>query len=175
MGLTRPLPGEYAEGYAPYLASAPEGDALALLKSQIGEVTALYAGLSDTQGAHRYAPEKWSLKDLLQHLSDAERIFAYRCLRIGRGDATPLPGFDENAFALSAKADERAVRDLLADFCAARLSTIELFRSLSDEAWAQQGTSNGRDLTARCIPYICLGHTAHHLAVIQERYLPGVK
>jgi DinB superfamily len=175
MGLSRPLPGEYAEGYAPYLAGAPEGDALALLKAQLDEVKALYAGLSEAQGGYRYAPGKWSLKDLLQHLGDAERIFAYRCLRIGRGDATPLPGFEEDAFAAAASADRRSVADLVADFAAARMSTWELCRSLPDEAWGQQGTSNGRNLTARCIPYICLGHTAHHLAVIRERYLPGLK
>lgn len=175
MGLTRPLPGEYAEGYAPYLAAAPEGDPLALLQFQTGEVTARFAGLSEAQGAYRYAPGKWSLKDLLQHLSDAERIFAYRCLRIGRGDATPLPGFDENAFAASAGADEHSLVDLLADFQAARQSSLTLFEGLGDRAWDQRGTSNGRELTARCIPYICLGHAAHHLGVIRERYLPGLK
>ena len=175
MGLTRPLPGEYTEGYAVYLATAPEGDALALLKCQHGEVTSLYQGLSERQSAYRYAPGKWSLKDLLQHLSDAERIFAYRCLRIGRGDATPLPGWEEDDYALAAKADSRTTADLLADFRAARLASLQLFRSLSDAAWMQQGTSNERNLTARCVPYICLGHAAHHLGVIRERYLPGVK
>ena len=175
MGLTRPLPGEYAEGYAPYLAAAPEGDPLALLHSQMGEVTALFAGLAEAQGAYRYAPGKWSLKDLLQHLSDAERIFAYRCLRIGRGDATPLPGFDENVFAASAGADERSQVDLVADFQAARQSSLTLFEGFGDKAWDHRGTSNGRALTARCIPYICLGHAAHHLGIIRERYLPGLK
>ena len=102
MNLRRPLPGEYAEGYAPYIAAAGEGDVLALLQGQMGEVAALFAGLSETQGAFRYAPGKWSLKDLLLHLSDAERIFAYRCLRIGRGDATPMPGFEEELVGLSA-------------------------------------------------------------------------
>jgi uncharacterized protein (TIGR03083 family) len=175
MGLSRPLPGEYAEGYAPYLAAAPEGDPLALLRTQMEEVAALYSGLSEAQGAYRYAPGKWSLKDLLQHLSDSERIFAYRCLRIGRGDATPLPGFDENDFAAAASADGRSLADLLADFTAARQASLELFRSLPDAAWGQQGTSNGRNLTARCIPYICMGHVAHHVAVIRERYLPEAK
>ena len=175
MGLTRPLPSEYAEGLAPYLAKAPDGDPLVLLRAQMDEVAALYAGLSEAQGGYRYAPGKWSLKDLLQHLSDAERIFAYRCLRIGRGDATPLPGWEEDDYALAAKADTRATADLLTDFQAARLASLQLFRSLSDAAWVQQGTSNGRSLTARCVPYICLGHAAHHLAVIWERYLPGVK
>jgi|ERR1035438_7203477 hypothetical protein len=174
MGLTRPQPGEYAEGYAPYLAAAPEGDPLDHLLVQLGEVTALYGGLTEAQGTHRYAPGKWSLKDLLQHLSDAERIFAYRCLRIGRGDATPLPGFEEDAFAAAAQADARSLSALLAEFHAVRGASLELFRSLPDAAWAQQGTTNGRPLTARCIPYIALGHAAHHLGIIRERYLPGL-
>jgi uncharacterized damage-inducible protein DinB len=175
MSLTRPHPGEYAEGYAPYLAATSEGEPMALLQAQLGDVERLYGGLSEAQGSYRYEPGKWSLKDLLQHLSDAERIFAYRCLRIGRGDATPLAGFDENAFAISASADERTLADLVADFRAARQASLELFRSLPDAAWAQQGTSNGRALTARCVPFICMGHVAHHLAVIRERYLPRLK
>jgi uncharacterized damage-inducible protein DinB len=175
MGLSRPLPGDYSDGLAPYIAEAPDGDVLALLKAQLGEVVPLYEGLSEVQAAYRYAPGKWSLKDLLQHLSDAERIFAYRCLRIGRGDATPLPGWEENDYALAAKADERATAELLADFQATRLASLELFRSLPDAAWARKGTSNGRTLCARTLPFVCLGHAAHHLAVIRERYLSGLK
>jgi hypothetical protein len=175
MGLTRPLPGEYPEAYAPYIAAADEGDISASLQSQMGEVTALFAGLSEAQGGFRYAPGKWSLKDLLQHLSDAERIFAYRCLRIGRGDATPLPGFDEETYAVAAKADAHPVADLLADWRAARSASLALFRSLPEAAWDHQGTTNGRAITVRCLPFICAGHTAHHLAVIRERYLPALK
>lgn len=175
MGLTRPLPGEYPEAYAPYIAAAGEGEISASLQSQMGEVTALFAGLSEAQGGFRYAPGKWSLKDLLQHLSDAERIFTYRCLRIGRGDATPLPGFDEETYAVAAKADAHSVADLLADWRAARSASLALFRSLPEAAWDHQGTTNGRAITARCIPFICAGHTAHHLAVIRERYLPALK
>ena len=175
MGLTRPLPGEYAEAYAPYLAAAPEGNGLALLQVQLGDVIDLYSRFSEAQGAYRYAPAKWSLKDLLQHLSDAELIFAYRCLRIGRGDATPLAGFEEEAYAAAAGADEHPMADLLADFRATRTASLTLFRGLPDSAWGQQGTTNGRVITARCIPFICAGHTAHHLAVIRERYLPALK
>jgi hypothetical protein len=175
MSLTRPLPGEYAEGYATYIAEAGEGDVLALLQGQMGEVAALFAGLSETQGAFRYAPGKWSLKDLLQHLSDAERIFTYRCLRIGRGDTTPMPGFDEDPYAVAAQADARTVADLLTDFRAVRMASLTLFRSLPDGAWGNQGTTANRAITARCIPYIVLGHAAHHLAVIRERYLPALK
>ncbi len=105
MSLSRPLPGEFDPAYGAYLAEAPEGDVLALLEAQGREIQALYGGLGKGQGNHRYAPGKWSLKDLLLHLTDAERIFAYRCLRIGRGDETPLPGFDEEAFATAGQAD----------------------------------------------------------------------
>jgi len=175
MSLNRPLPGEYAEGYAPYIAEAGDGDVLALLQGQMSEVAALFAGLSETQGAFRYAPGKWSLKDLLLHLSDAERIFAYRCLRVGRGDATPLAGWEEDDYAAAAQADAHTVADLLADWRAARSASLTLFRSLPDSAWGNQGTTNGRPITARCLPYICAGHAAHHLAVIRERYLPALK
>jgi len=175
MSLIRPLPGEYAEGFAPYIAEAPEGDVLALLQAQVEEVGALFGGLSEAQGAHAYAPGKWSLKTLIQHLSDGERIFAYRCLRIGRGDATPLPGFDEDVYAAAAGADAHRVADLLEDFRATRRASLSLFRSLPESAWPLKGISNGKVLSARSLPYICLGHTAHHLAVVRERYLPGLK
>lgn len=175
MGLTRPHLVEYAEGYAHYLNAAPEGDALKLLEAQAAELGKVFAGMSEAQASFRYAPGKWSLKDLIQHLSDAERIFAYRCLRIARGDSTPLAGFEENDYVVAARADEHSLADLVADFHAAREASLALFRSLSDSAWIQQGTTNGRTITARCIPYICLGHAAHHLDIIRERYLPGLK
>ena len=175
MSLSAPLATEYDAGLSKYLAGAPAGDVLALLAEQSAEVAALFGGLTEAQAAYRYAVGKWSLKDLLQHLTDVERIFAYRCLRIGRGDTTPQPGFDDNAFAAVAQADDRPGSALLADFQAARASSIELFRSLPEEAWLRPGSSNGRALTARCIPYFALGHAAHHLAVARERDLPGLQ
>lgn len=175
MSLSRPLPGEYAEAYAPYFADAGDGDVLAQFQTQTEEVVALFAGLSETQAAFRYAPGKWSLKDLLQHLCDSDRIFAYRCLCVGRGDTTPLPGFDENAYTAAAHADARTMAELVADWRAARGASLALFRSLSDAAWMNRGTTNGRAITTRCIPYICAGHVAHHVAVIRERYLPVLK
>jgi len=174
MGLRKPLPSEYGEAYAQYLVPAPEGEPLALLRIQLEAVTALFGPLAETQGADRYAPGKWSLKDLLQHLGDSERIFAYRCLRIGRGDATPLPGFEEDDYAASAKADSRSVADLLADFSATREASLTLFKGLPDSAWGLQGVTSGKVITARCIPFICIGHGDHHLKVIRERYLPGL-
>ena len=175
MGLTFPLPGEYAEAYAPYVAAAGDGDVLMRLQEQGSEIALLFGNLTEVQGAFRYAEGKWSLKDLLQHLSDAERIFAYRCLRIGRGDATPLPGFDEDTYAAAAEADNRSMADLLADWWAARAASLTLFRGLPEGAWERQGTASGRLITAKCLPFICAGHTAHHLAVVRERYLPSLK
>ena len=175
MSLSRPLPGEFDPAYGAYLAEAPEGDVLALLEAQGREIQALYGGLGKGQGNHRYAPGKWSLKDLLLHLTDAERIFAYRCLRIGRGDETPLPGFDEEAFATAGQADARTVGDLLGEFLAVRQASLTLFRGLPPEAWTRRGTTNGRVITARCVPFLCLGHAAHHLAVIRERYASALK
>lgn len=175
MSLTHPPTGEYAEHFAHYISEAGDGDILARLDGQIEEISSIYEGLTEARGAFRYAPGKWTLKDLLQHLSDAERIFAYRCLRIGRGDTTPLPGFDEDLYAAAAHADGHTVADLLNDWRAARVASLTLFRSLTPEDWLRQGTSSGRTLSARCIPYICAGHTAHHLAVIRGRYLSALK
>jgi uncharacterized damage-inducible protein DinB len=175
MGLRKPSAEEYPSAYAPYVAAAEDGDGVALLRAQLKEVTELFGGLTESQSTFRYAPGKWSLKDLLLHLSDAERIFAYRCLRFGRGDGTPLAGFDEDAYAAAADAEHQALTDLLTDWQATRAALISLCQGLPDAAWNHRGVSNGKELTARCLPYICLGHTAHHLAVIRERYLPALK
>lgn len=175
MSLRMPLPGEYADHFAPYLSEAGDGDVLLRLEAQLDEVASLFKDVPEAQGGFRYAPGKWSLKDLVQHLSDAERIFAYRSLRIGRGDTTPLPGFDEDSYAAAAHADARPLAELLTDWQAARRASLALFRSLSPADWLRQGTSSNHSLTARCIPYICAGHTAHHLAVIRGRYLSALK
>lgn len=172
MSLHRPVPGEYAPSYTPYVAAVPEGDVLVFLQVQFDEVSALFSNLSEAEGAFRYAPGKWTLKDLLQHLADAERVFSYRALRIGRGDTTPLSGYEENAYAAAAHAERRSMADLLSEWQAVRAGSLSLFRSLPDHAWANAGTANGVSVTERCFPYFCAGHTAHHLAIIRERYLP---
>ena len=174
MILSRPLPGEFAPAYAPYVAAVPTGDVLAILQVQSDAVSALFGGLSEAQAGFRYAPGKWSMKDLLQHLIDAERVFSYRAMRVGRGDTTPLPGYEENAFAAAAHADHRAMADLLAEWQAVRAGSQALFRSLPEAAWANVGNANGVPITARCFPFLCAGHTAHHLGIIRERYLPAM-
>lgn len=175
MILDRPKPGEYAPSYAPYVAAVPEGDVLAFLQGQMDEVTTLFGGLSETQAAFRYAPGKWTLKDLLQHLIDSERVFSYRAMRVGRGDTTPLPGYEENAYAAAAHADRRPLLELLAEWQAVRAGSLGLFRGFPETAWGNVGNANGVPVTTRCFPFFCAGHTVHHLGIIQERYLPAMK
>lgn len=173
--LSRPQPGEIHPAYAGFVAALPEGDVLAFLEAQGAEMETLLRSLGDTGCGFRYAPGKWSIKDLLQHLTDVERIFGYRCLRVARGDSTPLAGFDDNAFAAAAGADALPLDTLLADFQAARAANLSLFRTLTAEAWEREGEANGRRVLARLIPFFALAHAAHHLDVVRERYLPGLK
>lgn len=171
---TRPTSDQYPSGLHAYISVVPGGDIFSLLQSQLDEISALFGGLSETQAGYRYAPGKWSLKDILQHLSDAERVFAYRGLCIGRGDVASLPGFDEDAYAVTAQADRRSLTDLLAEWRTLREASLALFRSLPEETWSNVGTANQKSVIASAFPFVCMGHAAHHLAVIRERYLPGL-
>ena len=127
-------------------------------------------GLSEHQGALRYAPEKWSVKQMLGHVADGERVFAYRALAIARGDQNSLPGFDENEYMRNVDFDRRSLRDLAAEYTAARQATLTMFRGFSDEAWQRRGTANNAGVTVRAIAHIVLGHERHHLNVLRERY-----
>ena len=166
-----PAADEYAPAFARYIARVAEiQDPLAELPSQRAKVVARLAKLSDEQASFRYAPDKWSIKDLVGHLSDVERVFAYRMLRIGRGDTTPLPGFEENDYARAAQSDRRQFGELLAEWSVVRAATMALASSLTEANWSNVGTSNGSPLSARALLYIILGHTEHHLGVLADRY-----
>lgn len=169
--LVRPADHEYAPHYAGYVARVPDGDIMTLLARQMEETSAFLAGLTETQGNHRYAPGKWSIKEVVGHMADAERVFAYRALRFARGDATPLAPFDENAWVPEAGCDQRTLKDLTEEFRAVRHATIPLVRSLTDETAVRTGTASGRTVSVRALVYISLGHELHHLAVLRERYL----
>lgn len=172
MNIPRPAPHEYAPFYARYIERVPEGSSLpALLEAQATELDALLAGLDEAKALHRYAPGKWSIKEMVGHLADAERIMAYRLLRISRGDATPLAGFEEDDYVKIAAFDRRTLGDLRAEFQAVRQATLALVRSLDAEAFARRGTANQNPVSAAAIAHILFGHTAHHMAVLRERYL----
>lgn len=169
--LARPKLDEYAPYYESYVALVPEGDLQQILETQLGETLALLEQITDAEGKFRYAPGKWSLKEVIGHLADTERIMSYRLLRIARGDVTPLAGFDEDAYVKASSFDSQTMHELLADFRAVRQATLTLFRSLTDEAWIRRGTANNYPATPRSIAYFIAGHELHHRFIIKERYL----
>ena len=170
---TVPAADEYAASYADYVARVPPGDIITHLKRQIGETAALLRPL-DTAGARRrYAPGKWSVIEIVGHLADAERIFAYRALRFARGDQSPLPGFDENTYVPAAECERRALSDVLAEFQAVRAATVALFASLPEPAWTRSGVASGHRMTVRAAAHVIAGHELHHVEVLKTRYGVG--
>ena len=132
---------------------------------------AFYGSLTEEQGGLRYAPGKWSIKEVLGHVIDTERILAYRALRIGRGDQTDLPGFEQDDYVASAHSNARAWADLASEFTDVRQGSARLLKSFPDDAWMRRGTANGMEITARALAYIITGHEMHHRKILRERYL----
>ena len=147
-------------------------DLLERLRAQPAELRALLGSLDDAAARARYEPGKWSIKEVVGHVSDTERVMGYRLLRIGRGDVTPLPGFEQDPYVAAAGADRRPLASLLAELEAVRAATLALVESLPAEAWERRGTASGNPVSARALAYIIAGHAAHHHAVLRERYLP---
>jgi uncharacterized damage-inducible protein DinB len=170
VSIALPETDEVPSGFRGYIAKVSDRDLGDQLTDQLREVEQLFEQITDQDALARYAEGKWSIKEILGHLSDVERIFTYRLLRISRGDATPLPGFDENAYVPAARSDERPLPMLLTEFRAVRLSTIALLEGLPAEAWARWGETSGNPVTARALAYIIVGHVAHHLGVLRDRY-----
>src|SRR5437879_52297 len=140
--MKRPEPTEYAEFYANYVSKVPGTDVLSVLESQRLQMLQLFAGRSERDGSFRYAPGKWTVKEVLGHITDTERIFTYRALRIARGDQTPLPGFEQDDFVRSGAFGERSLADLAEEFGLVRNASISLFRSFKQDAWQRRGTAN---------------------------------
>ena len=169
--IPRPDATEYVPYYDTYISKVPKGDVLKVLEDQRRETQQLLAGLSDAKALHRYAPEKWSIKQVVGHLMDTERVFCYRALAFGRADANPLPGFDEKAWAPAGRFDARALKDLAPELDAERRATIALFSGLDDEALTRRGVANNNPITVRALAWIIAGHERHHVAILRERYL----
>ena len=168
--LPRPTADEAAAYYQTYIAEVGGDNIGEQLVEQLSQVERLFSGLDDAAALARYAPGKWSIKELLGHLNDSERIFSYRLLRISRGDSTPLPGFDQNPYVVAGRFDDRPLSDLLGEFRAIRLSTVALSSGIPDEAWTERGVASENSVTARALLYIIVGHVAHHLQVLRDRY-----
>jgi len=160
------------EFYIPYMAKVPDdGNLLQHLADILAETEDLALSLTEEQLDYRYAPGKWTIKDVLLHLSDCERILVYRTTRIARGDKTDLPGFDQELFAANARAGERNIGSILEELKAARAATIIFLDTLDDEALDRTGTANGYPMQARLLVNHIYGHHKHHLDIIKERYL----
>lgn len=168
-----PEPSEAAPYYFTYIdrVDRRQDDIVGLLERQLEETLALLSGISEERSLHRYAPEKWSLRELLNHVSDTERVFLFRALWFGRGFDSPLPSFDEKIGAAGARADEIPWARHIEEFRAVRLATLAFFRNLPAEAWTRSGTASGFSFTVNALAYITAGHVAHHIAILRERYL----
>lgn len=171
--IARPGSQHYASFYAGYLARVGDDeDVLALLDDELEPTLAMFRELREDQLTFRYAPGKWSVKQLLGHLVDSERVFQYRALRFARADRTPLPGFEENDYAVTGDFDARPIAGLLAEFEAVRRSTLALFAGLTPAMFERVGVANGNEMSVGALAWIMVGHQRHHLVVLRERYLP---
>jgi hypothetical protein len=167
----RPASDEHSPYYGGYIDQVPEGDILTHLAGQIERTTRLLQGLSEEQAAFRPTPTDWSVKEVICHISDSERVFAYRALRIARADPTPLAGFDQEPYVVAAEADARPLADLLAEFASVRASTLWLFRSLPAAAWLRRGVASDAPVSVRALAYIIAGHENHHVRSLLTEYL----
>jgi hypothetical protein len=168
--IPRPASTEYAPSYSDYVTAVPDGSLLSLLERQSRDTTALLRNVSEKKSLYRYAPGKWSIREVVGHVCDAERVFTYRALRFARGDATPLPSFDENAWGAASNADTRPLAEHIEELAAVRAATLALFRGFTDEQFARSGIASGHQVTVRALAYIVAGHERHHVKVLRERY-----
>lgn len=167
----RPEEGEFNPYYGKYIALVPDGDILETLGDQVIETLAMLEDIPESRAGYRYAEGKWSIKELLGHLTDAERIFVYRALAVARGDTQSLPGFEEDDYVRGASFDAVPLPKLIAEFGKVRSATISFFGNLDEGSWKKQGTANGSGISVRAIAYILAGHERHHRQVLKERYL----
>jgi len=162
---------EAAEYYFTYINQVAAGDIVKTLEEQAGRTLELLRGISEERSAHRYAPDKWSIRQVLSHINDAERVFVFRAFWFARGYDTALPSFDQDVAVVSADPDARPWSSHVEEFRAVRAATLPFFQSLSADAWSRRGVASGNPFTVRALAYITAGHVAHHLRILQERYL----
>jgi hypothetical protein len=168
--IVRPAPTEHAEYYARYVACVPDGDVLAHLREQVEKTRTILQGVSETRAAHRYAPSKWSIKQVVGHMLDTERLFGFRALAFARRDPSPLPSMDQDLWVEGADFDGRPLASIATEFRAARAATVQMFASFSPDALARTGIASGNSFTVRSLAYIVAGHELYHLGVLAERY-----
>ncbi len=169
--LQRPATDEYAPYYGNYISLVPDGDVRQHLRLQLSETLAMLSGVSEERAGQADGAGKWTLKESVLHIVDTERVFGYRLLRIARGDATPLPGFEQDDWVPRSGANARTLPSLLLEFATVRASTLMLVESIEPAAWTQRGTASNNPVSARAIAFIIAGHERHHQRILRERYL----
>jgi hypothetical protein len=162
---------EAAEYYFTYIDQVSAGDICDILRDQLGETLRLLGSIGDEQSSRRYAPDKWSIREVLGHLNDTERLFVFRAFWFARGFDSPLPSFDQNVAVSNAGADERSWRSLVDEFRAVRDATVTFFANLPEDAWARHGVASGNPFTVRALAYLAAGHVTHHTTILRQRYL----
>lgn len=166
----RPGPTEYAPYAERYISLIPEQDVMAKLEQQRRDMILLLSGRTEQDGDFRYAEGKWSVKQVLGHINDTERIFTYRAMRIARGDKTPLAGFEQDDYVREGGFQLRSLSDLTEDFIAVRRATVSLFRNLPEASWMRRGITNNHEFSVRALLYMTVGHELHHAKILRERY-----
>ena len=169
--MNRPLESEYAPDYLGYINQVSENDILPVLRSQMDELDVLLDRVAPEKETYRYAEGKWSIREIVGHLIDGERVFGYRTFCIARGEKQNLPGFDQDDYMLTAPYDHIDLENLLSELRLIRLGNIAMFRTFDEEAWSRVGTANGNEITTRALAFIMAGHLRHHMNVLRERYL----
>jgi uncharacterized damage-inducible protein DinB len=172
--MKKPEATEYAEYYGKYIAAVPGTELLSVLETECSKMAQLFAGRTERDGNFSYAAGKWTVKETLGHITDAERIFTYRALRIGRGDNTPLPGFEQDDFVRNGNFAARSLGDLAEEFAAVRSASIALFRSFGEEVWSRRGVASQKEVTVRALGFITAGHQIHHRMILEQRYFPAI-
>lgn len=167
----RPQPDEYLDYYGTYIREVPDGDIVDTLSRQISETVAFLGSIPESRGDFRYAPGKWNIREIIGHMSDTERVFAYRAMRFARADTTPLPGFDENAYVANASFSRVSLADLTSELEHVRRSSIHFFRGLDEEALSRRGTASEHEISVRALAFIAAGHETHHVNFIRSHYL----
>ncbi|MBN1302176.1 MAG: DinB family protein [Melioribacteraceae bacterium] len=171
--ISKPLPDEYPDWYAGYIASVPENNIVELLEKQLKEAAKVFDKFDEQKSHFRYAEGKWSVKEVMGHINDAERILSCRVLRFMRNDKTDVRQYDHDAYVDAGNFDAIPVDDLKKEFRFLRKATIMLFKNMNEEKWCSEGYSNGKKFTVRAMAYIIAGHLEHHLWVLKEKYIVG--
>jgi hypothetical protein len=171
---TKPALGDYPPYAERYISLITGADILDTLETHLKQTRTLFSGRSERDGNFRYAPDKWTVKEVVGHITDSERIFAYRALRIARGDQTPLGGFEQDDYVRAAQFNQRELADLVDEYADVRQASLALFCSLDDEAWLRRGVANNNPVTVHALAFIVAGHELHHRNILNERYFPAI-